>query len=262
VTWWRDGVIYQIYPRSYRDANGDGVGDLAGITERLDHLAWLGVDVIWMTPITVSPDTDWGYDVADYTAVQPAFGNLGDFDRLVAAAGERGIKVVLDLVPNHSSDQHRWFQEAKGAKDSPRRDYYVWADPKPDGSLPNNWRSSFGGPAWTKDDASGQYYLHNFLPTQPDLNWWSEDLRGEFDRILRFWFDRGVAGFRIDVCHAIVKDRELRDNPPAEPGDHPYVFRFGQRKVYNAERPEAHDVFRRWRDIADRKSTRLNSSHK
>ena len=141
--------------------------------------------------------------------------------------------------------------EARAAPDSPQRDYYVWADPKPDGSPPNNWRSSFGGPAWTRDPDSGQYYLHNFLPTQPDLNWWSEEVREEFDRILRFWFDRGVAGFRIDVCHAIVKDRELRDNPPAEPGDHPYVVDFGQRKVYNAERPEAHDVFRRWRAIAE-----------
>jgi alpha-glucosidase len=251
VTWWRDGVIYQIYPRSYRDSNGDGVGDLAGITERLDHLAWLGVDGIWITPITVSPDTDWGYDVADYTAVQPVLGDLDDFDRLVAEAAAVGIKILLDLVPNHSSDQHPWFVEARSSLDSPRRDYYVWAEPKPDGSPPNNWRSSFGGPAWTRDPASGQYYLHNFLSTQPDLNWWSDDVREEFDRILRFWFDRGVAGFRIDVCQAIVKDRELRDNPPAEPGDHPYVRNFGQRKVYNAERPETHDVFRRWRAIAE-----------
>jgi alpha-glucosidase len=251
VTWWRDGVIYQIYPRSYRDADGDGVGDLAGIIERLDHLAWLGVDAVWITPISVSPDTDWGYDVADYTAVQPVLGDLGDFDRLVAEAGDRGIKVVLDLVPNHSSDQHPWFVEARAAPDSPRRDYYVWAEPSAGGGPPNNWRASFGGPAWNLDPGSGQYYLHNFLPSQPDLNWWNEDVREEFDRILRFWFDRGVAGFRIDVCHAIVKDRELRDNPPAEPGDHPYVFNFGQRKVYNAERPEAHDVFRRWRSIAE-----------
>ena len=245
-------MIYQIYARSYRDSDGDGVGDLAGITERLDHLAWLGVDALWITPITASPDTDWGYDVADYTAVQPALGALTDFDRLVAEARDRGIRVVLDLVPNHTSDQHPWFVEARVSKDSPRRHYYVWADPKPDGSPPNNWRASFGGPAWTLDAATGQYYLHNFLPTQPDLNWWSEDVRVEFDRILRFWFDRGVAGFRIDVCHAIVKDRELRDNPPAEAGDHPYIARFGQRKVYNAERPEAHDVLRRWRVVAEK----------
>jgi alpha-glucosidase len=251
VAWWQDGVIYQIYPRSYRDANGDGVGDLAGITERLDHLAWLGVDAIWVTPITVSPDTDWGYDVADYVNVQPVLGDLDAFDRLVAEAERRGIRIVLDLVPNHTSSKHRWFREARASTTSPKRDYYVWADPKPDGSPPNNWRASFGGPAWTLDPVTRRYYLHNFLPTQPDLNWWSEDVREEFDRILRFWFDRGAAGFRIDVAHAIVKDKELRDNPAAEPGDHPYVARFGQRKVYNAERPEAHDVFRRWRAIAE-----------
>lgn len=251
MTWWQNGVIYQIYPRSFRDAGGDGVGDLAGIIEKLDHLTWLGVDAIWITPIMPSPDTDWGYDVAFYTGVQPVLGDLDGFDRLVAEAEARGIKVVLDLVPNHTSSKHRWFREARASKDSPRRDYYVWADPKPDGSPPNNWRASFGGPAWTRDPVSRQYYLHNFLPTQPDLNWWSKEVREEFDQILRFWFDRGVAGFRIDVAHAIVKDKELRDNPPAEPDDHPYVTAFGQRKVYNAERPEAHDVFRRWRAIAE-----------
>jgi alpha-glucosidase len=251
VTWWQHGVIYQIYPRSFRDSNGDGVGDLAGIVERLDHLAWLGVDAIWITPIMLSPDTDWGYDVAHYTAVQPVLGDLAAFDRLVAEAEQRNIKVVLDLVPNHTSAKHPWFREARASRTSPRRDWYVWADPKPDGSPPNNWRSSFGGPAWTLDPVSRQHYLHNFLPSQPDLNWWNEDVREEFDRILRFWFDRGAAGFRIDVCHAIVKDRELRDNPPAEPGDHPYVTRFGQRKVYNAERPEAHDILRRWRAVAE-----------
>ena len=251
MAWWQDGVIYQIYPRSYRDSDGDGVGDLAGIIERLDHLAWLGVDAVWITPITVSPDTDWGYDVADYTNVQPVLGDLDAFDRLVAAAERRGIRIVLDLVPNHTSAKHRWFREARASKTSPKRDYYVWADGKSDGSPPNNWRASFGGSAWTLDPVTRQYYLHNFLPTQPDLNWWTEEVREEFDRILRFWFDRGVAGFRIDVCHAIVKDRELRDNPPAEPDDHPYVAHFGQRKVYNAERPEAHDVLRRWRAIAE-----------
>ena len=251
MTWWQHGVIYQIYPRSFRDSDGDGVGDLAGIVERLDHLAWLGVDAIWITPIMVSPDTDWGYDVAHYTAVQPVLGDLAAFDRLVAEAGRRDIRVVLDLVPNHTSAKHPWFREARASRTSPRRDWYVWADPRSDGSPPNNWRASFGGPAWTLDPVSRQYYLHNFLPSQPDLNWWSEEVREEFDRILRFWFDRGAAGFRIDVCHAIVKDRELRDNPPAEPGDHPYVTRFGQRKVYNAERPEAHEILRRWRAIAE-----------
>ena len=150
MTWWRDGVIYQIYPRSYRDADGDGVGDLAGITERLDHLEWLGIDAVWITPITASPDTDWGYDVAGYTTVQPVLGDLDAFDRLVAEAGRRGIKVLLDLVPNHTSAKHRWFREARVSKASPKRDWYVWADPKPDGSPPNNWQSVFGGPAWSR----------------------------------------------------------------------------------------------------------------
>ena len=249
--WWKSGVIYQIYPRSVADSDGDGVGDLAGIVERLDYLAWLGVDAIWVCPINVSPDTDWGYDVADYCAVQPVLGTLEDVDRLVAEAGARGIRVLLDLVPNHTSDQHPWFVDARSSTDARHRDFYVWADPKPDGSPPNNWRSSFGGPAWTFDEAAGQSYLHNFLSTQPDLNWWNEEVREAFDRILRFWFDRGVAGFRIDVCHKIVKDAELRDNPPAEPGDHPYVRAHGQRQVYNAEQPEAHDVLRRWRAIAE-----------
>ncbi len=249
--WWRDAVIYNIYPRSFADSDGDGVGDLAGITARLDHLAWLGVDGIWVCPIGVSPDTDWGYDVSDYCDIQPVFGDLADLDRLVAEAGARGIRVLLDLVPNHTSDQHPWFVEARSGRDAPPRGFYVWADGKQGGSPPNNWRSSFGGPAWTFDPPSGQWYLHNFLPTQPDLDWWNDDVRAAFDEIMRFWFDRGVAGFRIDVCQKIVKDAELRDNPPAEPGDHPYVVNHGQRKLYNTEQPESHAVFRRWRALAD-----------
>jgi alpha-glucosidase len=249
--WWRDGVVYEIYPRSYADTNADGIGDLAGITEHLDHLAGLGVDAIWLNPVTVSPDADWGYDVSDYTAVQPVLGTIGDLDALLGAASERGLRVLLDLVPNHTSIEHPWFVDARSSRDSAYRDWYVWADPKPDGSLPNNWLSSFGGPAWTLDERTGQCYLHNFTPEQPDLNWWNEEVRAEFDRILRFWFDRGVAGFRIDVCHMIVKDRELRDNPPVEPGDPFLVQTHGQRQVYNACRPEVHDVLRRWRAIAD-----------
>jgi alpha-glucosidase len=251
MTWWRGGVLYQIYPRSFGDANGDGIGDLRGVVDRLDHLAWLGVDGLWISPITPSPDTDWGYDVADYCAVHPELGTLDDVDLLVREADRRGIKILLDLVPNHTSDQHAWFVDARSSRSATHRDYYVWADAKPDGSLPNNWVSSFGGAAWTLDDATGQHYLHNFLPTQPDLNWWSNGVRDEFDRILRFWFDRGIAGFRIDVCHMIVKDRELRDNPPTTDDDHWYVRLRGQRPVYNACRPEVHDVLRRWRRIAD-----------
>jgi alpha-glucosidase len=249
--WWKEGVLYQIYPRSYADSNGDGVGDLRGIVDRLDHLSWLDVGGIWINPITVSPDADWGYDVADYTGVQPVLGTLDDVDALIAAANEREIRVLLDLVPNHTSIEHPWFVESRSSRDNPNRDWYVWADPKPDGSPPNNWQSGFGGPTWTLDETTGQYYLHNFLAEQPDLNWWNEEVRGEFDRILRFWFDRGVAGFRIDVVHMVVKDALLRDNPPATDEDHWMVQLTGQRQVYNGNRPEVHEVIRRWRQIAD-----------
>jgi alpha-glucosidase len=252
-TWWRDGVLYQIYPRSYMDANGDGVGDLRGIIDRLDHLQWLGVEGIWLDPVMVSPNDDWGYDVADYVDVDPALGTLGDAEELIEQATRRGIRVVMDLVPNHTSDRHPWFVDAKSSRDAAHRDWYVWADPKPDGSPPNNWVNTFhpGLPAWTFDEASGQYYLNQFLPSQPDLNWWNDDVRDAFDDILRFWFDRGVAGFRIDVAHSVIKDRELRDNPPATDDDHWYVRLRGQRFVYNADRPEVHDVLRRWRALAD-----------
>ena len=248
--WWRDGVIYQIYPRSFQDSNGDGVGDLRGIISRLDYLQWLGVDAIWLTPITVSPDADMGYDVSDYCDVQPAFGDMKIADELIREAARRDIKVVLDIVPNHSSDRHPWFIDARSSRTARHRDWYVWADPKPTGAPPNNWISQFGGPAWTFDQRTGQSYLHNFLPEQPDLNWWSPAIRDAFDDIYRFWFDRGVAGFRIDVAHGIVKDRELRDNPPATSDDPPSVQRLGQRPVYNTERPEVHDVLRRWRALA------------
>jgi len=238
--WWQRALLYQVYVRSFADSDGDGVGDLGGIVDRLDYLQWLGVDALWLSPVTVSPDKDWGYDVADYTDVQPAFGGIGALDELVAKASARDIRVIVDIVPNHSSDQHPWFEDARTGRDAPHRDWYVWADPKADGSPPNNWKSTFGGAsAWTLDERSGQYYLHNFLPEQPDLNWWNEDVRAAFDDILRFWLDRGIAGFRIDVAHGIVKDRELRDNPD------PSV------STYNANRDDVHDVLRRWRRVVD-----------
>ena len=249
--WWRDGVIYQIYPRSFQDSNGDGIGDLRGVIRRLDYLQWLGIDAVWLTPITVSPDADMGYDVSDYCNVQPAFGDLDTADELIREAAQRDIQVVLDIVPNHSSDRHPWFIDARSSRTARHRDWYVWSDPKPNGAPPNNWTSQFGGPAWSFDQRTGQSYLHNFLPEQPDLNWWSPEVRDAFDDIYRFWFDRGVAGFRIDVAHGIVKDRELRDNPPATADDPPSVQRFGQRPVYNTERPEVHDVLRRWRALAE-----------
>jgi alpha-glucosidase len=238
--WWQRAVLYQVYVRSFADSDGDGIGDLGGVTERLDYLQWLGVDVVWLSPITVSPDKDWGYDVSDYRDVQPVFGGVPVLDELVAKAGERDMKVILDLVPNHTSDRHPWFEESRSARGSARRDWYVWADPKPDGSPPNNWRSTFGGrSAWTLDERTGQYYLHNFLPEQPDLNWWHDDVRAEFDDIIRFWLDRGIAGFRIDVAHGIVKDVELRDNPD------PAI------STYNANRDDVHEVLRRWRRVVD-----------
>jgi alpha-glucosidase len=249
--WWRSSVLYQVYPRSFADADGDGQGDLQGVIDHLDHLTWLGVDGLWLNPIMPSPNADWGYDVSDYTSVDPDFGDLATLDRLVKAAGDRGIRVILDLVPNHTSDRHPWFLDARTDRSSSMRDRYVWADPGADGGPPNNWMSTFGGPAWTLDDPTGQYYLHNFLPEQPDLNWWNEDVRDAFDDITRFWFDRGVAGFRIDVAHGIVKDRELRDNPPADEDDPPDVRERGYRAEFNMHRDDVHEVLRRWRTVAD-----------
>jgi alpha-glucosidase len=248
--WWRRAVFYQVYPRSFQDSDGDGVGDLDGITSRLDHLAWLGVDALWLTPITASPDDDFGYDVSDYRSVHPVLGDLAAVDRLVAQAGRRGIRVILDVVPNHTSDRHPWFEDARSSRHAIHRDWYVWADPGPGGSPPNNWLSVFGGPAWTRDLATGQAFLHQFLPSQPDLNWWEPAVADEFDRILRFWFDRGVAGFRVDTANRLVKDRLLRDNPPATPDDDPIVRWLGQRPVWSSDRPEVHDVYRRWRALS------------
>jgi alpha-glucosidase len=249
--WWRDGVLYQCYPRSFADATGDGVGDLRGITGRLDHLAWLGIDGLWLNPTFPSPNADWGFDVSDYRGVHPELGTMADLDALIAGARDRGIKVLLDLVPNHTSDQHEWFAASRASRESPRRHWYVWRDPGPGGEPPNNWRSVFGGSAWQLDEATGQMYLHNFLPEQPDLDWWNEEVRAAFDDILRFWFDRGIAGFRIDVAHGIVKDRELRDNPASTPDDRVQWRRLGQRPVFSRNRPEVHEVLKRWRTLCD-----------
>ncbi len=245
-------MIYQVYPRSFADSNGDGIGDIEGVLDHLDHLEWLGVGGIWLSPITVSPNDDFGYDVSDYCDVDAAYGDLNQFDRLIAEAGRRGIAILLDLVPNHTSSRHPWFVDALNGPSAEHREWYVWADPGPGDGPPNNWVSTFGGSAWTFDKASGQYYLHNFLPTQPDLNWWNPEVRSAFDHILDFWWQRGVSGFRIDVCNMIVKDAELRDNPPAG-ADDPFMYQaFGQQWRYNANRPEVHDVLRHWRLRADR----------
>jgi alpha-glucosidase len=212
--WWKTAVLYQIYPRSFADTDGDGVGDLEGVRRHLDHVADLGADGIWLSPFYRSPMADFGYDVSDYCDVDPVFGTMADADRLIADAHERGLKVVVDWVPNHSSDQHPWFVASRSRRDDPKRSWYVWRDPAPDGGPPNNWiRSWSDQPAWTLDDATGQYYLHCFLPEQPDLNWADPDLRAAMHDTLRFWLDRGVDGFRMDVVHLIGKDPELPDDP-------------------------------------------------
>ena len=252
--WWHGTVGYQVYLRSFADSNGDGIGDLVGIHGRLDYLAGLGVDFVWVTPFYPSPMADWGYDVADYCDVDPRFGTLDDFDTLIDGAHRLGLRILVDLVPNHSSDAHPWFRDAITGRDSDHRDYYIWADPSPDGGPPNNWVAYFGGPAWTLDPASGQYYMHLFLPEQPDLNWRNPAVVDEFDRILRFWLDRGVGGFRIDVAGALVKDDLLRSNPQIGPWD-PTAGRYEQWLAFDHRhdvfQPGSHEVFRRWRAICD-----------
>lgn len=240
--WWMTAVVYQIYPRSFADTNGDGVGDLEGVRAHLDHLEWLGVDAIWLSPFYPSPMKDFGYDVSDYCDVDPLFGDLDAFDRLVADAHERSIRVVIDWVPNHTSDQHPWFIESRSSKDNAKRDWYVWRDPV-DGQPPNNWIAAFtNGPAWTFDEATGQYYLHCFLPEQPDLNWGNPDVVDAMHEVARFWLDRGVDGFRIDVVHLLGKDPDLSDNP-AELAAIPH-------SGLN-HRPETHALLRDLRTLLD-----------
>jgi alpha-glucosidase len=203
--WWQKVVIYQIYPLSFMDSNGDGCGDLPGILSRLDYLEWLGVNAIWLSPIYPSPMADWGYDVSDYTGIHPWFGTMTDFDRLLRGCHDRGLKLILDFVPNRSSDRHPWFLESRSSRDNPRRDWYIWLDPAPDGGPPNNWLSSFGGGAWQWDEKTGQYYLHSFLKEQPDLNWRNPEVQQAMLDVLRFWLDKGVDGFRVDTLWHVMK---------------------------------------------------------
>jgi alpha-glucosidase len=249
--WWQREIIYQIYPRSFMDRNGDGIGDLPGITDRLDHLAWLGVGALWLSPIYPSPMADFGYDVADFTGIDPIFGTLDDFDRLIREAHGRGLKVILDLVPNHSSDRHPWFVESRSSRNSPRRDWYLWRDPAPGGGPPNNWLAHFGGSGWAWDQATGQYYYHAFLREQPDLNWRNPEVRTAMHDAMRFWLDRGVDGFRVDVIWQLIKDDQWRDNPPNPgftPGMPPYSRLL---PVYTADRPEVLDVVAELRRVVD-----------
>lgn len=255
--WWRHGIFYQVYPRSFADSGGDGVGDLRGIIGRLPYLTRLGVDAIWLSPIFPSPMADFGYDISDYTGIDPLFGTMEDFDDLIAAAHEAGLRVILDLVPNHTSDQHPWFIEARGARDNPKRDWYIWRDPAPDGGPPNNWLSEFGGSAWSYDEASGQYYYHAFLAQQPDLNWRNRDVRQAIYDAMRFWLRRGVDGFRVDVIWHLIKDADFRDNPP---NPHYLEGRPPHEKIltqYSTDQPEVHAVISEMRRVTEEFDNRV-----
>ena len=251
LAWWQRGIVYEIYPRSFQDSNGDGIGDLPGIASRLDYLAWLGIDAIWIAPIYVSPMADHGYDISWHYDIDPVFGTLADFDALIAKAHALGLKVIMDFVPNHTSDRHPWFLESRSSKHDRKRDWYIWRDPTEDGSRPNNWRSNFGGSAWEFDEATGQYYYHAFLKEQPDLNWRNREVCNAMFEVLRFWLDRGVDGFRVDVMWHLIKDDAFRDNPPDpgyRPGD-PGIREFLQ--VYSADRPEVHRIVADMRKVID-----------
>jgi len=249
--WWRGATIYQIYPRSFCDSNNDGIGDLPGITARLDHVASLGADAVWISPFFTSPMRDFGYDVSDYRSVDPIFGTLADFDALVARAHALGLKVLIDLVFAHTSDQHPWFLESRRDRSNDKADWYVWADPKPDGSPPNNWQSVFGGPSWTWDARREQYYMHNFLREQPQLNGHHPAVQAALLDVTRFWLDRGVDGFRFDAINFMMHDRALTDNPPvANPAKRTRPFDF-QHHLHNQSQPEIALFIERLRDLLD-----------
>lgn len=255
--WWRGAVIYQIYPRSYQDSNGDGIGDLAGIVQRLPYIATLGVDAIWISPFFTSPMKDFGYDVSNYCDVDPMFGSLSDFDKLIETAHALGIRILIDLVLSHTSDAHPWFVESRASKTNPKSDWYVWSDPKPDGTPPNNWLSIFGGSAWQWDTCREQYYLHNFLTSQPDLNFHCPAVQDALLEVANFWLERGVDGFRLDTINFYTHDKELRNNPalPKErrnadtaPAVNPYNH---QEHIYSKNRPENLDFLRKLRAVME-----------
>lgn len=250
ATWWQRGIVYQIYPRSFQDTNGDGVGDLRGIAQRLDHVVRLGVDAIWISPVYPSPMADFGYDVSDYCAIDPVFGTIEDFDALVAEAHGRGLRVLMDFVPSHTSDTHPWFVDSRAARTSAKRDWYVWADPTPEGGAPNNWLSEFGGPAWSFDTATGQYWLHIYLREQPALNWRNPEVRAAMLDVMRFWFDRGVDGFRVDAVEHLVPDAHLRDNPVNPDWRPPMQEARALERAFTAHQPEVFDAAHAMRGVA------------
>src|SRR3954453_18702560 len=249
--WWQTAVIYQVYPRSFQDTDGDGVGDIPGITQRLPHLVELGVDAVWLSPIFTSPMADFGYDIVDYTGIYPLFGSLADFDVFLQSCHAHGLKVILDLVPNHTSDQHPWFLESRSSRHHAKHDWYIWRDPASDGGPPNNWLSEFGGSAWDYDASIGQFYYHAFLKAQPDLNWRNPEVREAIYDVMRFWLGRGVDGFRVDVIWHLVKDAEFRDNPP---NPHFVEGRPPNEQIltqYSTDQPEVHDVTAEMRRVID-----------
>lgn len=255
--WWQTGVLYQIYPRSYKDSNDDGIGDLPGIIEKLDHIKDLGVKGVWISPFYKSPMADFGYDVSDYTGIHPMFGTMEDFDRLLAAVHKRDLKLILDFVPNHSSSEHPWFQESKSSRDNPKRDWYIWKDPAPGGGPPNNWGSAFGGSGWEYDEKTGQYYYHAFLKEQPDLNWRNPEVQAAMLDAMRFWLDKGVDGFRVDVMWHMVKDEQFRNNPPnpdytEEKSPYDKLL-----QVYNTDQFEVHDIVKKMRQVMEEYDERV-----
>ena len=249
--WWQGGIFYQVYPRSYQDSNADGVGDLPGLIARLPYLRQLGVDAVWLSPIFPSPMADFGYDISDYTGIDPVFGTMADFDALISTVHASGLKLILDLVPNHTSDRHPWFVESRSARDNVRRDWYIWRDPGPDGGPPNNWLSEFGGSAWQYDAATGQYYYHAFLSQQPDLNWRNPNVRHAVHDVMRFWLRKGVDGFRVDVIWHLIKDAQFRDNPANphhRPGQPPHEALL---PLHTTDQAEVHDVIAGMRRVID-----------
>jgi len=257
TAWWQRGIVYQVYPRSFQDSNGDGIGDLAGIVARLDYLVDLGVDAVWLSPIYPSPMADFGYDVSDYVDIDPIFGTLADFMRFVDEAHGRGLKVIMDLVPNHTSEEHPWFVESRSGHASDKRDWYIWRDAAPGGGPPNNWLSEFGGPAWTWDERTGQYYYHAYLPQQPDLNWRNPAVRAAMHEVLHFWFKRGVDGFRIDTVHHLFEDEALTDNPPNPDFKAGMAPTTALDRRHQFDQPEVHEALRDFRRIADSYDARV-----
>jgi alpha-glucosidase len=255
--WWQDGIIYQVYPRSYQDSNGDGIGDLRGIIQRLPYLKALGIRAIWISPIYPSPMADFGYDISDYKGIWPTFGTMADFDELLLRIHDLGMKLILDLVPNHSSDEHPWFLESRSSRNNPKRDWYIWKDARPDGSPPNNWLSVFGGSAWEWDDKTRQYYYHAFLVKQPDLNWRNPEVEAAMLDIMRFWLDKGVDGFRVDAMWHLVKDLQWRDNP-RNPEYNDTMATYNQLlPVYSTDQPEMHGIVANMRKLLDGYHERL-----